>query len=275
MVSRVPPGVVQVTRDERGAANDANVRLPFGVVALVLSCAATARAADITVLSASASALVPITNELFPAFERQSGHKLAVRSAFGPVLNREIDDGAAFDVAILSLDIEGLVKSGKIAKGTRVFLGRTGIGVGVRKGAPRPDVSTPEAFRRTLLGAKSVAYSGDGSSGNYFVGVLKRLGIAEEMKARLRPQVSGNSPAKAVASGDVELAVTGVSILVAAPGVDYVGALPPELQSYVIFTAGVSATAKEPEAGRALLRFLTSPESVAAFKAKGLEPETP
>lgn len=250
-------------------------RFHSAVIAFVLLYAVTARASDVAVLSASASALVPVTNELFPAFERQSGHKLAVRSAFGPVLSREIEGGAAFDVAILSLDIEGLVKSGKIAKGTRVFLGRTGIGVGVRKGTPRPDVSTSDAFKRTLLGAKSVAYSGDGSSGNYFLGVLKRLGIAEEMKARLRPQVSGNSPAKAVASGEVELAVTGVSILVAAAGVDYVGALPADLQSYVIFTGGVSAAAKEADAGRALLRFLTSPESVAAFKAKGLEPEAP
>jgi molybdate transport system substrate-binding protein len=147
--------------------------------------------------------------------------------------------------------------------------------VGVRKGAPRPDISTPEAFKRTLLSAKSVAYSGDGSSGRYFIDLLERLGIAEDMKAKLKPQPTGNSPAQAVATGQAEMAVTGIAIILAVPGAELVGSLPSELQSYVLFTGGVGVAAKEAEAGRALLNFLTTPEAAAAFKARGVEPVVP
>jgi molybdate transport system substrate-binding protein len=145
----------------------------------------------------------------------------------------------------------------------------------VRKGAPRPDISTPEAFKRTLLSAKSVAYSGDGSSGRYFLDLLEHLGIAEDMKAKLKPQPTGNSPAQAVATGQAEMAVTGIAIILAVPGAELVGSLPSELQSYVLFTGGVGVAAKEAEAGRALLNFLTTPEAAAAFKARGVEPVVP
>jgi molybdate transport system substrate-binding protein len=229
-----------------------------------------AEAADINVLCSNA--IIPIMNELSPQFERATGHKLAIRYEFGPVLSREIEAGAAFDVAILSLDVEGLIKQGKIAAGTRAVLGRTGIGVGVRKGAPKPDISTTDAFKRTLLNAKSIAHSG-GSSGLYFLGLLDRLGIAEDVKAKLKPQ-PGGSAAKAVVTGEAEIAVTGIVPILLMPGAEVVGWLPSELQSYVIFTGGISAAAKEAEAGRALLNFLTMPATVAAFKTKGLEPVT-
>jgi molybdate transport system substrate-binding protein len=242
---------------------------------IVLLQGIVAEAAEVKVLCSSASAIVPVMNEFVPQFERTTGHKVTIRYEFGPVLNREIEAGAVFDVAILSLDVEGLIKRGKIAAGTRAVLGRTAIGVGVRKGAPRPDISTPEAFKRTLLSAKSVAYSGDGSSGRYFLDLLERLGIAEDMKAKLKPQPTGNSPAQAVATGQAEMAVTGIAIILAVPGAELVGSLPSELQSYVLFTGGVGVAAKEAEAGRALLNFLTTPEAAAAFKARGVEPVVP
>jgi molybdate transport system substrate-binding protein len=153
-------------------------------------------------------------------------------------------------------------------------LGRSGVGVGVRQGAPKPNISTIEEFKRALRNAKSVAYSG-GSSGLYFLSLLERLGLAEDMKDKIKPALSGKSPAQAVAAGEVEMAVTGVVTILLEPGADLVGALPSELQNYVIFTGGVSASAKEPEAGRALLNFLTSPATLASLKAKGLEPFTP
>ena len=231
-------------------------------------------AAEVKVLCSSASAVVSVMNELVPQFERVTGHKLTIRYDLGPVLNREIEAGAVFDVAILSLDVEALIKQGKIAAGTRTVLGQTGIGVAVRKGAPKPDISTPEAFKRTLLHAKSVAYSG-GSSGRYFLGLLERLGVAEDMKAKLKPQPSGSSPAQAVATGQAEMAVTGIAIILVEPGVELVGSLPSELQSYVLFSGGVSIAAKETEAGKALLIFLTAPVAVATFKARGLEPVAP
>src|SRR5262249_19929598 len=226
--------------------------------------------AEIKVLYAAATA--PITDQLFPQFERASGHKLSVRYGFGPTMKREIEAGEIFDVAILSLDVDDLINQGKLAAGTRAVLGRTGIGVGVRQGAPKPDISTTEAFKRTLLNAKSVAHSG-GSSGLYFLGLLDRLEIAEDMKSKLKD--GGTSPARTVADGEAEMTVTGVMLILMEPGAELIGSLPSQLQNYVIFTGGVSASAKQPEASRALLNFLTTPSSFAMFKAKGLEPLTP
>jgi molybdate transport system substrate-binding protein len=231
-----------------------------------------AEAAEVKVLCAGA--IAPIMNELVPRFERETGHKLAIRYEFGPVLKRQIEGGEAFDVAILSLDINDLIKQGKLAADTRVALGRTGVGVGVRKGAPKPDIGTTEAFKRTLLNAKSVAYGKEAPTGVHFIGLLARLGIAEDMKAKLRPYPVPGS-VEAVAAGEAEIVVNGTVVIAAVPGVELVGGLPPELQTYVVFTAGVSATAKEEEAGKALLHFLTAPEAAAVFKAKGLEPGTP
>jgi molybdate transport system substrate-binding protein len=230
-----------------------------------------ADAAEIRVLSTGA--IIPVTNDLFSQFERMTGNKLTVRYEFGPVLSREIEGGAEFDAALLSLDIAGLMKQGKIVEGTRRVLGRTGIGVGVREGAPKPDISTVEAFKRTLLDAKSVLYSGVGSSGVYFQSLLERLGIAEELKPKLR--TTGGRGAELVAKGEAELVVIGVAVILLTPGVDLAGWLPSELQSYVIFTAGVSASAKEPKAATALVDFLTTPGARAALKAKGVEPVTP
>ena len=166
----------------------------------------TAIAAEIKVLCTSA--ITPIMAELVPRFERATGHTLAIRYDFGPVLQRQIAAGEAFNVAILSLDVEDLIRQGKVAAGSRTVLGRTGVGVGVRKGAPKPDISTTAAFRRTLLDAKSVAYSREGASGLYFLGLLERLGIAEEMKAKLRPSAADNTVGS-VASGEVEMVVVG------------------------------------------------------------------
>ena len=241
----------------------------LAALAIALSLGLAAHAAEIKVLSSNA--IRPALQPLFAEFERATGHKVATQYEGSLVSRRQIEAGAPFDVAIVSFDVDELVKLGKIDPATRVVLGRTGIGVAVRKGAPKPQIGTPEAFTRTLLDARSVAYS-RGSSGAYFVRLLDRLGIAEEMKPKLRPQVEGNT-VDAVASGEVEMAVSGVVTIVVVPGVELVGSLPRELQTYVVFTAGLGTAAKEAAAGRELLRFLTTPAAAAAFKAKGLVPD--
>jgi molybdate transport system substrate-binding protein len=242
-------------------------------LAIILLQGVTTEAAEVRVLSTGA--LTIVTNELYAQFERSTGHKLAVRYGFGPVLSREIETGATFDVAILSLDVEGLIKHGKIAAGTRSVLGRSGIGVGVRNGAPKPDISTTEALKRSLLNVKSVAYSVEGSSGLYFVGLLGRLGIAEDMKTKLRPQPPGSNAAQAVVTGEAEMAIVAVALVLMVPEAELVGWLPSEVQNYVLFTGGVSATAEQPEAAKALLDFLIAPETRAILMAKGLEPVMP
>jgi molybdate transport system substrate-binding protein len=139
---------------------------------------------------------------------------------------------------------------------------------------PKPDITTAEAFKRALFDAKTIAYSKAGSSGLYFLGLLDRLGIAEDLKAKLKPS-TGKNTVEAVVTGEAELVVVGVALILMVPGAELVGWLPSELQSYVVFTGGVSATAKEPEAAKALLDFLTTAETRAILKAKGLEPVTP
>ena len=240
-------------------------------VVLLLTQGVPAGAAEVRVLASNA--IRPALRELFTDFERASGHRVATQYEGSLASKRQIQAGEAFDVAIVSFDVDDLVKLGKIDPGTRVVLGHTGVGVGVREGAPKPDIGTTEAFKRTLLNAQSVGYS-RGSSGVYFLGLLNRLGIAEDMKSKLRPQLGGDT-AMAVVTGEAELVVSGTVTITAVPGVQLAGSLPAELQTYVVFTAGVSAKAKEAEAGRALLKFLTTPAAVAVFKARGLEPGTP
>ena len=212
-------------------------------------------------------------SELAPQFERATGHKLAAHFGLPADLNGKINAGEAFDVIVLSSDVEPLIRQGKVAANSRTVLGRTGVGVAIRQGAPKPDIGTVDAFKRTLLDASSVSFSG-GSSGAYFLSLLDRMGIAEPMKPKLRQGVMGGAVTP-VARGEIELVVIGLPPVIGIEGVEWIGWIPAELQSWVVFTAGLSSAAKEPEAGRALLSFLTTPAAVAVFKAKGLEPAAP
>jgi len=243
----------------------------IAALALVTLQAVTpAIAADIDVLCSGA--IDAIMGEVAPQFERASGHKLNMRYGIGAVMKRQIVAGETFDAAILVGAIDDLVTAGKIVAGTPAVLGRTGYGVGVRIGAPKPDIGTAEAFKRTLLSAKAVAYNKEGGSGTYFVRLLDRLGIAEEMKGKLMPR---RDTAKAVASGEADLTVNGVTPILRAPGIELVGPLPAELQSYSTFVAGVGTGARDAQAATAFVKFLTTPAAVAVFKKRGVEPVAP
>lgn len=232
-----------------------------------------AKASEIKVIAAGP--LTAAFNELGPQFERDSGHKLVTRFAGTAAVKREIDAGETFDLAISNTSaIDDLIKAGKIVAATRVAVGYAGLGVGVRAGAPKPDIGSVEASKSALLTAKSVAHGAESASAASFKGLLERLGIAEKMKPKLKPMGDG-ATYKGVASGEVEIVVAPVPGIVAAPGVELVGPFPSELQTYISFTAGVSTGAKEPEAAQALIKFLTSPAAVAVIKAKGMEPGTP
>src|SRR5258708_2457391 len=203
-----------------------------------------------------------ILKEIAPVFERATGHRLVIESAFAADLKRRIEAGNPFDVAILPPDMaDDLVRRDKLVAGSRVDLGRTGMGVAVRSGAPKPDIGTVDAFRRALLAAPTVAYAEGGASGVQFHGILARLGIAEAMKPKLRPYPSGGA-VEAVARGEVDLVVIGISPILAVPAVELVGWLPPELQSYIVFTGSIGAAAKQPDAAQTLLNLLTSPTAI-------------
>jgi molybdate transport system substrate-binding protein len=238
------------------------------VAAAVLSAPDAAYAADVKMLVTGAAR--GAFDELAPQFERDAGHKLIAQYALPSELIRKIDAGEPFDVIILSYDVDGLIKQGMVVANSRTVLGQTGLGVVIRLGAQKPDIGSVEAFKRTLLNAASVSYSG-GSSGAYFLTLLDRLGIADAMKPKLRPGGMG-AAVTPVAKGEVELVVIARPPVIGIAGVEWIGEIPAELQSFVVFTAGLSTAAKEAEAGRALLAFLTTPAAVAVFKAKGLDP---
>jgi molybdate transport system substrate-binding protein len=207
---------------------------------------------------------------IVPQFERAGGHKVATEFGLPPALIKRVDAGEPFDVIILSYDVEGLIKQGKVVADSRTVLGRTGVGVAVRQGSPKPDFSTVEKFKRMLLDAKSFATSGQGSSGRYVDGLIDRLGIPE-VKAKIKSGGAGAS-AQMLSNGEVDLVVSGLPPLIGTPNIEWLGEIPAEINSSVLFTGGVNAKAKEPEAGRALLKFLTAPAAVAVWKENGLEP---
>jgi molybdate transport system substrate-binding protein len=241
---------------------------------ILLTQGVPAKAAEVKVLSAAA--LRPVMNELSPQFERATGHKLVIQFDVVGVLKRQIDAGEPFDVTILSTPLlDALVKEGKIAANTRADIARSGIGVIVRSGAPKPDISSTEAFKRALLNATAISLTKDTPYTSYLVSLMERLGIAEQMKPKTKVKEGVGASAQAVAAGEADLGFTITSAFEPVPGAELLGPLPPELQNYVGYTAGVGATAKEGEGGKALIQFLKAPAAVPVLKAKGMEPITP
>ena len=237
-----------------------------------------AAAAEIKVLSAVA--MRPALDELAPQFERATGHKLTISYAVAGELRKRIEGGEFGDMTILPRPwFEPLLTQGKITAGSQMILARSTVGVSVRAGAPKPDISSVEAVRRSLLAAKSIVY-GDpakgGASGVHFVRVLEKLGIVEEMKPKTI-LVPGAGAAEVVARGEAEIAVSQTIDLIRVAGADYVGPLPPELQNTTdfVFSAGVLASAKEPDAAKALIKFLSGPDAARVIKSKGMEPGAP
>lgn len=240
-------------------------------IIMLFAQAVMAQPAEIKVLSAGA--MRRVMTELTPHFERATGDKLQIQYGEIGALKRQIDSGGKFDVVILSGPLlDDLVKEGKIAAGTRTDIARAGLGVIMRTGASKPDISTVDAFKRTMLNAKSFAYPKEGAPAAYVPRLFDRLGMSDEMKPKLLP---ASSASEAVAKGEAELGVVVISALGAVPGIELVAPLPAELQNYVGFTAGVSASANESARGRALIDFLRAPAAIPVLKANGMEPVTP
>ena len=213
-------------------------------------------------------------NTLIPQFERASGHKLVNQFAQPPDLVKKMDAGEPFDVVILSYDVEGLVKQGSLVANSRTVFGRSGVGVAVRQGAPKPDFGSVEAFKRSLLGAKAIGTSGEGSSGRYFAGLIERLGLGDQVRPKIRSGASGES-ARQLSRGEVDFAVSALPPFLGTPNIEWLGYLPAEIQSWVVFSGGLNINARQPVAGRALLNFLTTPPAVAIFTENGIDPVTP
>ena len=239
----------------------------------VLATAYSANAAELKVLATGAH--IDSFKEIVPQFERESGHKLTVKYDATPVAIKNIEAGEAFDLAvIISGPLNEAAKKGFFAEGERPVVSTVGLGAAVRAGAPKPDIGSPEAFKQTLLKAKSVSILPESVNGKHFIGVFERLGIGEEMKAKIVAQKAPSDVAGAVAKGDAELALF-ISNGLRAPGVDYVGSVPAEFDQKLVFTAAVGAKAKEPQAANEFIRYLTSPAAIAVMKANGLDAQQP
>jgi molybdate transport system substrate-binding protein len=227
---------------------------------------AAANAADVRVFTARAIATV--LEKIGPEFERTTGHKLDVVSGFGPVFVRQINAGDPFDVFVsLPPTIDPVFKDGKLLADSRTNLVRSGVGVGVRAGAPKPDISSVEAFKQALLNAKSVGYLPTAGVPQ----LVERLGITEAIKSKVTIPAT-DIVSELVAKGELELGVVVMTQILTTPGVELVGPLPPEIQFYTVFVGGVSANSKAPDAARALLRFLTGPAAIPVIKSQGMEP---
>ena len=212
---------------------------------------------------------------LFAQFDRTSGHTLAVTWGTAPMLVKRIEDGETADVVVLSrAGIEALRKQGRIAAGSDVTLASSGVGIAVKAGAPKPDISTPEALKRTLLAAKSIAYSepsAGGASGVYFAKQLERMGIAEQMNPKTKYPPPGGFSANLLMTGEAELAVQQKPELLHVAGVEVIGLLPGDLNVITEFAVAMMAGCKNGETGKALIKMLQSPEAVAVYRSKGLD----
>jgi len=231
---------------------------------------------DIEVLSTTA--MKTSFEELSPQFERATGNRLIVD--FGPSLQLEkrLGEGEAADLAIVSAaGARDLIATGKAVAGSDIEVARSGLGVAVQRGAPKPDISTAEAFKRAFLAAKSIAVSkpvGGGQSGVHMAKVFAQLGITEAMAAKSK--YGGGGPAGLIGliiqRGEAEIGVQQLAELMAVPGIDIVGPLPPELQSITPFVATIPTSASQAAAARAVIDYLRTPEAKRVFKARGLEP---
>lgn len=236
----------------------------------VMTCAAAANAAEIVVLGSTA--MREVLEELVPMFERASSHKVKVSFQSGAVLPGTIRGGAQVDVVVTNPDIiEDLVKDGKVVPGSSIDFVRSGAGVAVRAGAPKPDISTTDAFKNALLSAKKVGYSG-GPSGVHFINMLQRLGIADQIKAKGVVAERGQRVGALVAKGDADIGVQQITELLSIPGIDFVGPLPKELQANIVYSTATPVTAKELDGARELVRFLSSDAARPVVKKVGLDP---
>src|SRR3954464_15156427 len=232
--------------------------IALGLAVFGITAGSTARAAEIRLLSASA--LHPAIDALIPDFEKSSGHKITVAYGTAGAVADRVQKGEAADIVTSSVPMmDRLQAQGKIVAGDRVIIAKVGVGAFVRKGAAKPDISSVDAFKRSMLAARSIAYpdpAGGGASGIYVASLLERLGIAAEMKPKTKLSTLATLYAN-VAGGDVEIGFNQVSEILAQPAIELAGPLPSAIQNYTHFAPGIVTGSRQTEAAKALVSFLS------------------
>jgi molybdate transport system substrate-binding protein len=240
------------------------------ILGLALVLPSAAKAAELKVL-AGGSIAGPL-NELKAQFERDSGHKLTIHFDSTPNLIKAVTSDAPFDLGVVPVDVfKDAAAKARFVPGPTIDIARVGYGVAVRAGAAKPDISSPDALKQTLIKAQSIATLPASAAGAYVLSVFERLGIGEAMKAKIKAQATPAEIPQAVAKGDAELGVFLTNVLIA-PGVELAGSFPAELQQELLFTAAVAQASKEADAAKAFIAFLRSPAATAVIKAKGMNP---
>lgn len=243
-----------------------------GVVGAAL-CTTASRAAELKLLTAGAFKATVMA--LIPEYEKASGNKVTVENDTVGALMKRIEAGESFDVVVMTPEtVDKLTGEGKVISGSRTNLARVGVGVMVKAGATKPDISTVETFKKALLDAKSVSFidpASGGSSGIYMEKLIERLGLSDQVKPKEKLKQGGNV-SDYVESGEAELGIQQISEILPHPGVALVGPLPKDVQNYTVYAAGISAGTQNRDAAKALIASLVGPSAQALFKSKGMEP---
>ena len=238
--------------------------------ACVLSLMQAAQADEIKLLASGATR--EIVEALLPAFEKSTGHKIAATWTGTVKIKEQIEAGAPFDLVIVGApEVDKYIADGKLAAGTRIDIAKSGVGVAVKAGAPKPDISSGDAVKKAMLAAKSVAYS-TGPSGVYVQALIQKLGIADEMKPKSKQTVSGTRVGQYLARGEADLGFQQVSEFLHESGIEFVGPLPPDVQNYTNYSSAVFAAAKARAAAKALQAHLSGPGATEAIRKYGMEP---
>jgi molybdate transport system substrate-binding protein len=220
----------------------------------------------------SSTALKAVMEALVPDFERSTRHVVAIKYDIAASLKQQIESGAPFDLAVLTAPLmDDLIGRGSIMPGTRTVIARSGLAIAIRAGARKPDIGTVEAFKRTLVDARSIAYAKQGASGVYFASLIERLGIAAALKPKIKETANGEQVGQAVVGGEAELGVLPVSEILPVQGAEVLGAFPPAVQSYVVMVAGVSARARYADEAKDLIKSLAAPSALPVIRMKGME----
>ncbi len=244
--------------------------------AMVVACAllapqrAAAQTSEVRVLASNG--IKAVVEDLRPQAEHAMGHPISVQYRPTAALKQEIDSGEPFDVVIVTVESVGqLSKEGKTTGGDGTPISRVGVGIGIRKGAPRPDISNPDALKRSMLAAKAIAYGPSGASTPYITRMFDTLGIADIMKAKTLLLDTSDGTNGAVVQGKADFGITLVSEILPVEGLELLGPFPDEFQGYVRFAAAVSANSKNPEAANSLIKFLAGPDALPSIKARGMQ----
>jgi molybdate transport system substrate-binding protein len=233
-------------------------------------CSMTTNAAEISVIASGG--LKAACLELFPGFEQASGHKVATTWAGSVDIRRRMEAGETFDLVIMpGTFIDELVKQGKVVPGSRIDLAKSGIGVAVRVGAPKPDIGSADGLRRVLSAAGSIAYS-TSASGIYLAELFQRMGIADELKPKIKQSPPGVPVGEMIARGEAEIGFQQVSELLPIRGIQYLGPLPADIQHFTVFAAGRPIGSREPDAAKALIDHIKAPTAAPIIRKSGMEP---